>query len=56
MEKRGLDLGIDGVLGLEYTLSEIPFSIFADLIFFVEIIDDPLILWPQGGAGLRYNF
>lgn len=51
-----IDLGPDGVLGVEYTFSELPISVFADLTLFVEVVDDPLALWTQGGAGVRYNF
>jgi hypothetical protein len=51
-----LDLGLDGVLGLEYTFREIPFSIFADVNAFVEIFDAPLWISGQSGIGLRFNF
>lgn len=51
-----LDLGLDGVLGLEYTFREIPFSIFVDVNAFVEVYDVPFWISGQSGAGLRYNF
>ncbi|HSI91792.1 MAG TPA: hypothetical protein VK927_11795 [Adhaeribacter sp.] len=50
-----IDLGLDGVVGLEYTFSDIPISIFADVNLFVEILDEPLHLGLQGGLGVRYN-
>ena len=51
-----LDLGIDGVAGLEYRMSEVPLSFFADINLFMEVADDPFAFWFQGGIGIRYNF
>lgn len=51
-----IDLGIDGVLGLEYRFKTAPFSVFADITLFMEVIDDPFVFWTQGGLGVRYNF
>jgi hypothetical protein len=50
------DLGLDFVLGLEYTFSSDPLSIFADVTPFIEVADRPFYLWLQAGAGIRYNF
>lgn len=51
-----LDLGIDGVLGIEYHIPDLPVSVFTDLTLFTEIVDDPFLFWPQLGIGGRYNF
>lgn len=51
-----LDLGADGVAGLEYTFSDVPISAFLDLTMSMEIYDNPFIFWFQGGIGARYNF
>jgi uncharacterized protein YraI len=51
-----IDLGLDGVLGLEYMMKDLPLSFFLDVNLFVEIVDTPFIIYPQGGAGVRYNF
>lgn len=51
-----IDLGVDAILGLEYTFEDIPVSVFLDANLFVEIIDNPFLLWGQGGLGARYNF
>ncbi len=51
-----IDLGIDGVLGLEYTFREVPLSIFLDANIFVEVFDVPGWLYGQSGIGIRYNF
>lgn len=50
------DLGADGVVGLEYTFSNAPVSIFLDFTLFMEVIDNPFIFNGQGGIGVRYNF
>jgi hypothetical protein len=49
-----IDLGLDGVFGLEYTFSDLPISIFTDINLFMEIIDE-VNLQLQGGIGVRYN-
>lgn len=51
-----IDLGIDGVLGLEYRFKTAPFSVFADITLFMEVVDNPFAFWTQGGVGVRYNF
>ncbi|HEY8400419.1 MAG TPA: hypothetical protein VIK89_04110 [Cytophagaceae bacterium] len=50
-----VDLGADGVIGLEYTLKDIPLSIFLDATLFMEFVDNPFAFWGQGGVGIRYN-
>lgn len=51
-----IDLGVDGVIGLEYTFEEVPVSVFLDVTLFMEILDDPFLFYFQGGLGARYNF
>lgn len=51
-----LDIGVDGVLGLEYRFKEVPFSISADVILFLEIVDDFFLPWGQSAISLRYRF
>ncbi|MDH5598815.1 MAG: hypothetical protein OEY34_06815 [Cyclobacteriaceae bacterium] len=53
---RDIDLGGEGILGLEYTFAEVPLSLFLDINLFVEIVDNPLAFWFQGGSGIRYRF
>ncbi len=50
------DIGVDGILGIEYTIPDLPLSVFADINLFVEIIDNPFYMHMQGGAGVRYRF
>ncbi len=51
-----IDLGLDGIIGLEYTLPRAPISLFVDVNVFMEIVDRPLFMFGQGGVGVRYNF
>ena len=51
-----VDLGLDGIVGLEYTLPNTPISLFADVNVFMEIVDHPFFMFGQGGIGARYNF
>jgi hypothetical protein len=51
-----IDLGLDGVLGLEYTFADLPISLFGDMNLFLEVADNPFALWFQAGIGGRFNF
>lgn len=51
-----IDLGVDGIIGLEYSWRDIPLSVFGDINLFVEIVDTPMIFYLQGGVGIRYYF
>lgn len=51
-----IDLGLDGTLGLEYTFSNAPVSMFLDATLFMEVVDAPFLFSGQGGIGVRYNF
>lgn len=48
-----IDLGVDGVIGLEYHFNDAPISVFADMNIFVELIDNPFAFWYQAGCGVR---
>ncbi len=50
------DIGVDGILGLEYSWQEVPITIFADVNLFLELLDDPFLPFFQGGVGCRYYF
>ncbi|SDM34727.1 hypothetical protein SAMN05421823_112161 [Catalinimonas alkaloidigena] len=50
-----LDLGLDGVIGVEYFIPEVPLSLFTDFNLFLELVDYPS-LRGQGSLGLRYTF
>ncbi|MFL5729209.1 MAG: hypothetical protein ACJ75J_06955 [Cytophagaceae bacterium] len=50
-----VNLGVDGIIGLEYTFDDLPLSVFADMNLYVELYRLPLYLEGQGGIGIRYN-
>ncbi len=50
------DIGVDAVIGLEYTFKDAPVSLFVDGTMFMEIADNPFVFWPQFGLGARYRF
>ena len=52
----GVDLGADGVLGLEYTFRNAPLNLFMDGTLCMEIVDDPFWFRGQFGIGARYLF
>jgi hypothetical protein len=51
-----LDFGLDGILGLEYKMANVPLSFFGEVDLFMEVADNPFAFWLQGGVGIRYNF
>ncbi len=50
-----IDVGIDAIIGAEYTFDNAPISIFADVNLFMEV-SDQFYPWFQGGIGARFNF
>ena len=48
--------GIDWNLGLEYTFESVPIGLYADVLLFMEIIDNPFVAHGMYGIGARYNF
>lgn len=55
-DRTDVDLGPEGILGMEYFFSDIPLTIFGELSLMLEIGDRPGTFRLFGGAGLRYNF
>lgn len=51
-----VDLGLDGVLGLEYKFKNAPVNIFTDGTLFMELLDAPFWFRGQFGIGARYLF
>ncbi|ADR23692.1 hypothetical protein MATR_24520 [Marivirga tractuosa] len=52
---RGFTVGVDGIFGLEYTLTEIPFVIGVDIKPSLDFAPDPR-LWFGGGLSFRFYF
>ncbi len=51
-----LDLGVNGVLGLEYIFEDVPIALFLDATLYMELFDQPFLFGSFGGLGVRYNF
>jgi hypothetical protein len=51
-----IDLGPEGILGMEYTFEDIPLTIFGEFSLMVEFADRPGAFRGFSGAGARYNF
>lgn len=50
-----IDVGPEGILGMEYTFEQVPLTIFGEFSLMIEIIDRPG-LRGFSGLGVRYNF
>lgn len=50
-----IDLGPEGIAGLEYTFDNTPLSLFAEISVMLEVIDR-FVVRGFGGIGVRYNF
>jgi hypothetical protein len=51
-----VDLGPEGILGLEYTFQDIPLVVFGEGSMLIELADRPFTWRPFGALGLRYLF
>ncbi len=51
-----VELGVDGVVGLEYSWRNTPISAFADVNLFLDLMNDLQRPRVQGGLGARYYF
>ncbi|MBA9078102.1 MULTISPECIES: hypothetical protein [Rufibacter] len=49
-------VGIDGIVGLEYQITEIPVSVGIDFKPFLDVNQDGLFLFPDGALTVRYTF
>jgi hypothetical protein len=49
-------LGVDGIVGLEYQITEIPISVGIDFKPFIDINRDGLFLYGDGALTVRYTF
>ena len=51
-----IDIGPEGIIGMEYTFDDLPLTIFGDISLMIEILDRPGIPRGFSGVGVRYNF
>lgn len=49
-------VGIDGIVGLEYQITEIPISVGLDFKPFIDVNEDGLFLFGDGALTIRYTF
>jgi hypothetical protein len=54
--KYNIDLGPEGIIGLEYKFEDIPVSVFGETSLLIELLDRPGAVRVFGGGGVRYNF
>lgn len=50
------DIGLDGLIGLEYRFKQVPLAFFVDTNLYIELVHYPGWVNMQGGLGMRYNF
>lgn len=50
-----IDLGPEGIGGMEYTFKDVPLTAFGEVSLMLEIVDRPA-LRPFSAVGIRYNF
>ena len=55
-DPKNINIGVDGVVGLEWVVREIPFSFSMDLKPSLELIDDIDLSVFQAGLSIRYVF
>ena len=48
------DLGLDGVIGVDYQPDGFPLNLFLDITPFVELWENPGMMMLQAGIGVRY--
>jgi len=54
--KNDLDIGPEGILGMEYTFQDTPLTVFGEGSLMIEFLDRPVTLRVFGGLGVRFNF
>jgi len=55
-DKQLFTLGIDGIVGLEYQITEIPITVGLDFKPFIDVNGDGVFLLPDGALTVRYTF
>lgn len=51
-----IDIGPEGILGMEYTFDDVPLTVFGDISLLIEIVDRPGIPRGFSAIGIRYDF
>ena len=50
------NVGVDALIGIEYTFASVPLTVFTDGGLYMEVIREPFYLQGLIGVGIRYNF
>lgn len=50
-----IDLGPEGIAGMEYTFQDVPVTLYGDISLMLEIVNR-VTIQPFGAVGVRYNF
>ena len=50
------NIGIDALIGIEYSFASVPLTVFADGGLYMEIVREPFYIQSLIGVGIRYNF
>jgi hypothetical protein len=51
-----LDIGPEGIVGMEYTFEDLPLTVFGEFSLLIEFADRPGTLRGLSGTGIRYKF
>ncbi len=51
-----LDIGPEAIIGAEYTLYDLPITVFGEVSLLAEVVDNPFAFRFFGAFGIRYNF
>ena len=54
-DRRDIDFGPEGIIGVEYTFEDIPLSVYGEFDLLLEVADRRALRF-LGGLGIRYNF
>ena len=54
--KSDIDLGPEGIIGLEYKFEGLPLSVFGEASLMIELLNRPGAVRVFSGVGIRYNF
>ena len=55
-KRTDIDLGPEGIAGMEYTFQDIPLTVFGEVSLMLEFADRPLTFRTFAGVGARFNF
>ncbi len=54
--RNDLDIGPEGIIGMEYTFQDVPLTVFGEGSLMLEFLDRPINIRSFGAVGVRFNF